>query len=172
MKNVSDLLKSEAFRENQLYPFLISKFKEGTIPTNINEFLSCCSFDEKKCTLKFYHKFDEYNLAKIEVLFGTSGPLLKDWTSHHLADINDIFTFDYDYLKIVIPQLDSIDRINRLTNIAGTFKLPNTLASIIWDGGSQESRIKMKYKELYDIAQERISQLKNQERKEQEEHLL
>ncbi len=89
-----------------------------------------------------------------------------------MADKRDIYTFNFDYLKIIIQQLDCIDRINRLISIAGTFEISQVSASVIWDGGSQVERIKSKYEELECIAQKRISQLENQERKKQEEHIL
>ena len=172
MKNVSDLLKSESFRENQLYPFLISKFKIGTIPTDINEFLDCFSYDKENQSLSFCCKFGEFEHEKIQVLLGTSKAYFCDWSVSHLADKRDIYTFDFDYLKIVIQQLDCIDRINRLISIAGTFEISQVSASVLWDGGSQVERIKSKYEELEHVAQKRISQLENQERKEQEEYIL
>ena len=169
MKNVSDLLKLETFRENQLYPFLISKFETGTIPTNINEFLDSFSYDKEKQVLKFSYKFGEFEHNKIQILFGTSNTRLEDWACCYLADKRDIYTFNLDYLKVVIQQIDCIDRINRLVSIAGSFKMPKIIASVIWDGGSQENRIETKYEELVHTAQERISQLENQER---QEHIL
>lgn len=165
MKNVSDLLKSESFRENQLYPFLISKFKTGTIPTNINEFLNSFSYDKENQVLKFCCKFSEFEHEKIQVLFGTSKARFDDWSVSYLADRRDIYTFNFDYLKIIIQQLDCIDRINRLISIAGTFEISQASASVLWDGGSQVERIKRKYEELEMTAQERISQLENQETK-------
>ena len=92
MKNVSDLLKSELFRENQLYPFLISKFKEGTVPTDINEFLRCCSWDKEKCALEFCYNFGELESEKVHILFGTSRTIFK-WkqTDHLLLDDKHLY---------------------------------------------------------------------------------
>ncbi len=80
MKNVSDLLKSESFRESQLYPFLISKFKKGTIPVDINEFLDCFSYDKENQSLSFCCKFSEFEHEKIQVLFGTSKSHFCNWS--------------------------------------------------------------------------------------------
>ena len=172
MNNVSDLLKSEAFIKNQLYPFLISKFKEGTIPTDRSEFLNCCSFDKEHCALKFCYKFGALESEAVQILLGTSGTFLEDWTVCHLLDNRDIYTFSFDYLKVVIQQTDCIDRINRLISIAGTTIMPKVIASVMWDGGIQKNRINTKYSELCKISQERISQLENQEIKEQEKNIF
>ncbi len=171
MQNVSDLLKSEAFRENQLYELLTSKFKPGTIPTDKKEFLNCFSYDKDRGVLRFYHKFSDISWDRVEVFFGTSRTEFGDWTSCYLRDKSGLWTFTYDYLKTVVKQLDCIDRIQRLTTSAEAYSVSQTIAaeicSKIWDEDSSSKKdcIQNKVNELKTVAQKRISQLEYEEEK-------
>ena len=61
--------------------------------------------------------------------------------------------------------MSSIDRIQRLVSEAESYSMSQQLASVIWDGGSQEKRISKELEELKYIANKRIFQLENKENK-------
>lgn len=175
MKNVSDLLKSESFRQNQLYHLLISKFEEGTIPTNQHKFLSCFSYDKETCSLRFFYKFGKSYNEQVELVFGTSGARIGNWTSQHLIDDKDYYTFVYDYLELVIEQLDSIERIERLSTLAVInyrFKLIGVKTFEYSSHGDYEDHLEKRCNDFQAFSNKRILQLKNKERETQEYHSL
>ena len=176
MEKVSDLLKTESFRQNQLYHLLISKFKEGTIPTNQHKFLSCFSYDKETCSLRFFYKFGRYYNEQIELFFGTSGARIGNWTSQHLIDDKDYYTLVYDYLMLVIEQLDSIDRIERLSTLAEINCRFQHVGVKIFEHrssyGDYEDHIKKKSNYFQAFSNERILQLKNKEIRTQEDRSL
>ena len=159
MENVSDLLKSKSFIKQQLYDLFVSKFQKKVIPTDKKQFLDCFYYDEKTCALKFFYKFGNYDFEHIEVLFGTGKAVLGIGTRLYLYNEEDDWIFTYDYLKLVIQQLESVDRIKSLTTSAEAFSVSQILASKIVDGGSQVVNIKRKCEELKITAKERVALL-------------
>ena len=95
-------------------------------------------------------------LSEVDIVFRTSNVYLKGNTYLYLIDDKDVDTFYLEYLKIVVNQLNCIDLVKRLISITGC----DQIAKSYYD-----DYINKKYNEFYNVAEERILQLKNQEEK-------